>query len=156
MGRHTVTGVGTDGRSTVISTQEKASFAAADFSDLSDNSDIQVGVNEAKKSVANLFAADRVDAVARQSTGHLLPIPTPPGGVLWLEMKFDGYYETEFHRTDSIDFHYMVDGTVELILENGSVTLEKGDTVLVPGVVHRWRTDTCWHSNLLVIGVSPG
>jgi mannose-6-phosphate isomerase-like protein (cupin superfamily) len=155
MGRHIVSGVGEDGRSAIVSTQEKASFAATDFSDLTDDSEIQIGDKQARKSIANLFAADRIDSLQRQSTGHLLPIPTPPGGALWLEMKFDGYYETEFHRTDSIDFHYMVDGKVELILENGSVTLEKGDTVLIPGVVHRWRTDTSWHSSLLVIGVPP-
>jgi mannose-6-phosphate isomerase-like protein (cupin superfamily) len=155
MAVHVITGYGPGGRSTVISSEVKSSFAAAGFDDLTDDSVIQASGNAAKPSIAKLYESDRPGIFDRPATGTLLPIATPPHGVLWLEMKFDGHYETEFHRTDSIDFHYIVAGEVELILEDGSVTLRAGDSAMLPGVVHRWRSVRSWHSNLFVIGLEP-
>lgn len=155
MGIHVITGYGPNGRSTVISTEEKASFAAVGFGELTDDSEIQSEANTARPSIAKLYENDQPGVLPRPASGHLLPIPTTPNGALWLEMKFDGFYETEFHRTDSIDFHYIVGGEVELILEDGSVTLRAGDTVMLPGVVHRWLSPKSWHSNLFVIGLTP-
>jgi mannose-6-phosphate isomerase-like protein (cupin superfamily) len=155
MSIHVVTGYAADGRSTVISAEEKASFAAKGFSELTDDSAIRSGGNTAIPSIAKLYESDTPGIFPREARGELLLIPTPPGGALWLEMNFEGFYETEFHRTDSIDFHYIVGGEVELILEDGSITLRAGDTVMLPGVVHRWRSENSWHSNLFVIGMEP-
>jgi mannose-6-phosphate isomerase-like protein (cupin superfamily) len=155
MSVHVITGFAADGRSTVVSTEEKASFAATGFSELTDDSAIQSSENTAKPSIAKLYESDTPGVFPRAARGELLSIPTPPNGALWLEMKFEGSYETEFHRTDSIDFHYIVGGEVELILEDGSITLRAGDTVMLPGVVHRWRSRNSWHSNLFVIGMEP-
>jgi mannose-6-phosphate isomerase-like protein (cupin superfamily) len=152
---HVITGYGADGRSTVLSTEEKASFAAAGFDELTDDSVIQSRENKAIPSIAKLYESDTPGVCDRPAAGELLPIATPPHGALWLEMKFDGYYETEFHRTDSIDFHYIVGGEVELILEDGGVTLRAGDTAMLPSVLHRWRSEKSWHSNLFVIGLEP-
>jgi mannose-6-phosphate isomerase-like protein (cupin superfamily) len=114
---------------------------------------IQSAQDEARPSIAKLHESDRPGVFPRPAAGHLLPIATPPHGLLWLEMKFEAHYETEFHRTDSIDFHYVIAGEVELILEDGSVTLRAGDTVMLPGVVHRWRSERLWHSNMFAIGL---
>jgi mannose-6-phosphate isomerase-like protein (cupin superfamily) len=155
MGIHAVTGVGKDGRSTVISVEEKASFAADGFDEMTDASVIHGDKDDTRKSIAKLYDADRPAVCERPASGELLPIATKPNGALWLEMKFDGHYETEFHRTDSIDFHYIVSGEVELILEEGCITLRAGDTAILPGIVHRWRSPVSWHSNLFVIGLDP-
>lgn len=155
MGVHVVTGVAKNGRSTVISVEEKASLAADGFDEMTDTSVIHDGKDESCQSIAKLYDADRPTECERPASGELLPIATRPGGALWLEMKFDGHYETEFHRTDSIDFHYIVSGEVELILEEGSVTLKAGDTAILPGIVHRWLSSVSWHSNLFVIGLDP-
>jgi mannose-6-phosphate isomerase-like protein (cupin superfamily) len=152
---HTVTGIGPDGRSTVLATQDKATSAAPGFAGLADDSAIEARADRTDKSILKLYEADRPGVVDRPAAGELLPIATPPLGALWLEMKFDGPYETEFHRTDSIDFHYIVAGEVELMLEDGSVTLRAGDSVVVPGVIHRWRSELSWHSSLFVIGLDP-
>jgi mannose-6-phosphate isomerase-like protein (cupin superfamily) len=155
MSIHVVTGYAPDGRSIVVSAEEKASFAAMGFSELTDDSAIRSSENAATPLIAKLFDSDTPAICPREARGELLPIPTPPNGALWLEMNFEGFYETEFHRTDSIDFHYIVGGEVELILEDGSITLRAGDTVVLPGVVHRWRSRNSWHSNLFVIGMEP-
>lgn len=155
MGIHVVTGTGPDGRSTVISAEEKSTLAAQGFDEFTDDSAIHADKDETRKSITKLYEAARPAGTRRPATGDLLPIATPPGGALWLEMAFEGHYETEFHRTDSIDFHFIVSGEVELILEDGSVTLRAGDTAMLPGVVHRWRSEKSWQSNLFVIGLDP-
>jgi mannose-6-phosphate isomerase-like protein (cupin superfamily) len=44
------------------------------------------------------------------------------------------------HTTDTIDFEVVLDGTVELELDDGKfVTLQVGDTVVQNGTRHRWR-----------------
>src|SRR4029079_16186209 len=123
------------------------------FGEVGDVSEINSANDKAKRSIVKLHESDKPGVFPRPAPGHLLPIATPPHGVLWLEMKFDGHYETEFHRTDSIDFHYVIAGEVELILEDGSVTLRAGDTVMLPGVVHRWRSERLWHSNMIALGL---
>lgn len=44
------------------------------------------------------------------------------------------------HATDTLDVNVIIQGSVELLLEEGrSVTLNKGDSVVLPGNEHGWR-----------------
>lgn len=44
------------------------------------------------------------------------------------------------HATDTLDINIIIEGSVELLLEEGrSVTLGKGDSVVLPGNEHGWR-----------------
>jgi quercetin dioxygenase-like cupin family protein len=43
------------------------------------------------------------------------------------------------HETPTVDYAVLVAGEVELGLEEGSVVLRAGDTLLVNGVQHSWR-----------------
>jgi hypothetical protein len=47
------------------------------------------------------------------------------------------------HHSDTIDFDVVVAGQVELTLEDGSVSLEPGDLICIPGLAHGWRTAGC-------------
>ena len=43
------------------------------------------------------------------------------------------------HTTDTLDINHVISGEVELLLEEGrSVTLQAGDSVVIPGVPHGW------------------
>lgn len=46
------------------------------------------------------------------------------------------------HHTDTIDFDVVVEGPVDLLLEDGSVRLDPGDCVCIPGLAHAWVTET--------------
>lgn len=43
------------------------------------------------------------------------------------------------HHTDTIDCNVIVDGQVELLLEDGAHLLGVGDCVVMSGVDHAWR-----------------
>lgn len=44
-----------------------------------------------------------------------------------------------FHRTQSIDYVFVLDGPVELVLDDGSVTVQPGDCVVQRETNHAWR-----------------
>lgn len=43
------------------------------------------------------------------------------------------------HRTDTLDWLFILDGRIELEYEHGRVRLETGDTVVIQDAIH------CWH-----------
>jgi hypothetical protein len=63
---------------------------------------------------------------------------------------------TAFHQTDSIDFDLVVEGSIELRLDDGDHSLVAGDCVVVTGVGHAWRAgpEGCVMS-VVVIGTPP-
>jgi mannose-6-phosphate isomerase-like protein (cupin superfamily) len=44
-----------------------------------------------------------------------------------------------FHRTPTVDYVYVLDGPVELVLDDASVVVEPGDCVVQRGTNHAWR-----------------
>jgi uncharacterized cupin superfamily protein len=44
-----------------------------------------------------------------------------------------------FHRTETLDYVYVLDGPVELVLDDASVVIEPGDCVVQRGTNHAWR-----------------
>jgi hypothetical protein len=64
----------------------------------------------------------------------------PPGVIRWCVTRFGPGYESKMHTTHTIDLDVVLDGELELVLDDGSVVLGPGDGVVVPGVRHAWRT----------------
>ncbi|MDR6989203.1 mannose-6-phosphate isomerase-like protein (cupin superfamily) [Paenarthrobacter nitroguajacolicus] len=50
------------------------------------------------------------------------------------EVEADG-----FHRTQTVDYVFVLDGPVELVLDDSSVTVQPGDCVVQRGTNHAWR-----------------
>ena len=44
-----------------------------------------------------------------------------------------------FHRTPTIDYVVVLDGPVELVLDDDSVVVQPGDCVVQRGTNHAWR-----------------
>jgi quercetin dioxygenase-like cupin family protein len=85
-------------------------------------------------------------------TGASPPSAPPPGpanfvdvgvgaGILrWLVIQFEPKAEFPMHHTDTIDCVLILDGSVELGLDDGLHLLETGDCVVIPGVDHAWKS----------------
>ena len=60
------------------------------------------------------------------------------------------------HHTDTLDFDLILDGSVELILDDGTHLLRAGDCVVMTGVDHGWRasSDGCTTA-ALALGTPP-
>ena len=155
MPKHVVTGVGPDGRSRVISQEEKTLGAAHTAGLKTDDSSVRQGEHSAALRIAKLCEMEPNPRIPRPRKGVLLPVAMPPGAVAWFEMKFDGATVQQLHRADSIDFHYILSGEVDLMLEAGAVRLSVGDSVVLPGVVHGWQSERGWSSCLFVVGLEP-
>ena len=63
----------------------------------------------------------------------------PPGGVLVRILTWEPGFSYPMHRSDTIDFVFVISGKLELILEDGSTVLESGDCIVQRGTNHAWR-----------------
>jgi len=63
-------------------------------------------------------------------------------GTIFMVNEFPPDMDVFWHVTDTIDYIVMLEGEVVLMLENGEVTLRKGDCIVDRGVNHAWRNDS--------------
>ncbi len=137
-----VTGVGPDGRSTIVDCRDLAAPDGA----------APLG------SVGLWHSATWPPAVP-----SLPAEPGPPrdvrvgeGEAGWRYVWFGPDARVPAHWTDTVDFDTVLAGSVTLELEDGAVDLVPGDMVVMNGVVHAWAAgpDGCILGALLV-GLPP-
>lgn len=71
--------------------------------------------------------------------GDLVDLGVAPGLTSWSLWRFEPDAEVRMHHTDTVDFDVVVEGAVELILDDGTHRLEAGDCAVIAGVDHGWR-----------------
>jgi len=132
-----VTGVDESGRSTVTWQGDVDAFLAAD--------------TPVRNTIGEWLAA-----ALPSSPNPPYDIDCPPGAIHWRVIRWAGAHESTMHRTDTFDIQTVLHGRAELVLETGSVTLDVGDCVVIPGVEHLWRVgpEGCT-LNTILIGVNP-
>jgi quercetin dioxygenase-like cupin family protein len=122
--RRLVAGVDQQGRSCVVT-----------------NVEVEFGVREGRGVVAveQLYATDgtppRLQPVGRADK---LDMGFGPG-LGWMMIRWEPGSEWPPHYTDTVDLDIVLDGTIELLLDDGAHRLEAGDSVVVHGVDHAWR-----------------
>lgn len=85
-----------------------------------------------------------------------LDLGVPPGAINWKTIDYGPGVAFSMHHTDTIDLDQVLSGSVELILDDGGHALAAGDTAVVTGVDHAWRTgpDGC-RLSVMSIGIAP-
>ncbi len=158
--RRVVTGVGADGRSTVVSDAhapvaftpgavESGGFGLARV----DGGTVDPG---AGSSVVNeLWSLTDDPAVTTDDpTAGLqsFSVDVPAGGTRWIITQMGPGLDALMHSTPTIDYGVVVAGDVELGLEDGLVHLYPGDSVVVNGVRHSWLAgpDGCVIATVMV------
>ena len=66
----------------------------------------------------------------------------PSGATCWAIFAFDPGLSTPFHHTATLDYDIVLEGEVTLGLEQGDILLRAGDCVVIPAVMHSWRTES--------------
>jgi quercetin dioxygenase-like cupin family protein len=90
--------------------------------------------------------------------GHaqLVDLTAAPGVARWSYVQFPPGATTPFHHTDTIDFDVILEGRVDLLLDDGAHRLGPGDGVVMKGVDHGWEThDEGCRMSVVVIGTPP-
>lgn len=88
--------------------------------------------------------------------GAALDLGVKPGAVSWVLQYLDSSFSWEMHHTDTVDLHLVLEGSADLILDDGPHQLRPGDAVAVTGVDHGWRAgpDGCTLA-MLFVGTTP-
>jgi quercetin dioxygenase-like cupin family protein len=115
-----LTGLDPDGRSRVISRRAYAS-----------DSDYFVAHTH-EQAIPSLADGSRSEAELRAA-------PTLPGGSVYNIYPWRAGERTPMHRTITVDFDAVLQGSVLLHLDAETIEMTVGDTVLLPGVAHAWE-----------------
>jgi quercetin dioxygenase-like cupin family protein len=91
------------------------------------------------------------------SDAQLYDMALPPGSLRWLRTYFPPHRDHFVHHTDTVDFLNVMAGRVALVLDDGPHMLEAGDSAVVKGVDHGWRTgaESCIISGILIGTPAP-
>jgi uncharacterized cupin superfamily protein len=69
-------------------------------------------------------------------------VSLPPDAVMRAALasgSVEGVDPEGFHRTNTVDYVFVLDGPVELVLDEGSVVVAPGDCVVQRATNHAWR-----------------
>ena len=80
------------------------------------------------------------------------------GMIRWMIVDYGPGAETPKHHTDTLDLETVLEGSVELTLDDGVHHLEAGDMVVMTGVDHAWKAGPrgCRLSAVLLGTPPPG
>ena len=88
--------------------------------------------------------------------GDLVPMSGEPGIVRWNFIGFPAHTKTAVHHTDSVDFNVVLDGSVDVILDDGLHRLDRGDAIVLNGVDHCWQTtESDCRISVVIIATPP-
>ncbi|KAL7622596.1 hypothetical protein AAE478_008106 [Parahypoxylon ruwenzoriense] len=76
------------------------------------------------------------------------------GGTVCRMVDFGPQYQCLMHRTKSLDFGILVEGEIEMLLDDGSVTrMKRGDIAVQRATMHAWRnpSTTNWARIVFVL-----
>jgi mannose-6-phosphate isomerase-like protein (cupin superfamily) len=75
------------------------------------------------------------------STLEGLDLNSPAGGFKMRIATYGANVETTMHATDTFDIDVVISGEITIMTEDGGeVLLKAGDSVVIPGVAHNWRS----------------
>lgn len=80
-----------------------------------------------------------------------------PGHADFLVLQMPAGIEHPMHHTDTLNFHTIVRGSLEVLLDDGAHRLDAGDSLVLPGIDHGWRAgpDGCTMTILNLGSVRP-
>jgi mannose-6-phosphate isomerase-like protein (cupin superfamily) len=65
--------------------------------------------------------------------------PPPPGGTIFRVLELQPGVAAEMHRTDTVDYVIILEGAIDMEMDDGvEVRLEAGDVLVQRGTYHSW------------------
>jgi len=76
---------------------------------------------------------------------------TPPNGTRLMVMDLFPGCRGAMHRTNTLDYVIVIEGEVEMLLDDSSVVLRAGDILVQQGTIHAWTNPTEKHARLAIV-----
>ncbi len=64
--------------------------------------------------------------------------PPPPGGSRFVVIDYPPGNSGSMHRTETIDYIVVIAGEIDMVMDDSTVTLRAGDTMIQRGTNHAW------------------
>jgi mannose-6-phosphate isomerase-like protein (cupin superfamily) len=64
--------------------------------------------------------------------------PPPPGGSRFVMIDYPPGNSGTMHRTETIDYIIVLSGEIDMVMDDSTVTLRAGDTMVQRGTNHAW------------------
>jgi quercetin dioxygenase-like cupin family protein len=89
---------------------------------------------------ANIFETTSTPPPPRPAGhGHELEVGLTPGLVRWQVIDYAPEKSYPMHHTDTVDIDIVLDGSIQLTVDDGSHWLRAGDGAVINGVDHAWK-----------------
>jgi quercetin dioxygenase-like cupin family protein len=96
---------------------------------------------------ADISAGEGVEDYGARITGT----PPPSRGSRFAVIEFPPGTRGAMHRTDSLDYIVVLSGTIDMALDEGTVTLNAGDVMVQRGTNHSWINRSSAAARIAVI-----
>jgi quercetin dioxygenase-like cupin family protein len=89
--------------------------------------------------------------------GEFIDLGVANGCIRWQVLRFEPGSEIKMHHTDTLDFDMILEGSLEMVLDDGAHLLGAGDCVVMTGVDHEWRAGPDgFVMSVMTFGTPPG
>lgn len=75
----------------------------------------------------------------------------PPNGTRLMVMDLFPGCRGAMHRTDTLDYVIVLEGEVEMLMDDSSVRLHAGDILVQQGTIHAWTNPTQKHARMAIV-----
>jgi quercetin dioxygenase-like cupin family protein len=79
-----------------------------------------------------------IGADAEDMGARILGTAPPANGTRFIVMEFAPGIESEMHRTETIDYIAVLDGEIDMEMDDSTVKLRAGDVMVQRGTNHAW------------------
>jgi len=82
--------------------------------------------------------------------------PPPDGGTIFRIMELQPDQDIEMHKTQTIDYVVVIEGELNLVLDDTEVALRPGDCLVQRGTNHAWRNTGSGPCRIAAVLVDAG
>jgi len=98
-----------------------------------------VGEIRAERSRNILRAAVDAETMRRTEAARDIGIPPPTNGTIFRVVDFPPGAKGEMHRTRSIDYAVVLEGEIDMLLDDSEVHVRAGDVLVQHATHHAWQ-----------------
>src|SRR5882757_3438604 len=82
---------------------------------------------------------------------RIVGTPPPAGGTRFCVIDFPPGNHPHMHRTETVDYVIVIEGEIEMDMDNSTVKLKQGDILVQRGTNHAWANRSNQHARVAFV-----